>query len=146
MIMERYDRLLLMNRNHLKIIYLLLGSIGFVLFLWTGRIMRFGYPDKENMEMGFRVMLRSRHIFLLLFSLLEIGIGVYIVQAKNRAPLLLQIFATALIIAAHALFVYGFFGEVAIENVPETPAVHCAAYLVLAGISLHLLRAFIKEE
>lgn len=134
------------NRNYLRIVYLTLGILGFIFFLWTGRIMRFGYPDKENIEIGFRVMMRSRHIFLLLFSLLEIGIGVYIVQRADRLGIAIQIAATLCIVLAHVLFGYGFFYELSIDYVPETPIIHWAAYLSAAGIILHLATVVFRKN
>jgi hypothetical protein len=133
------------NRNYLKILYLFLGIGGFIFFAWTGRYLRFSYPDKDDLDMGFRVMLRSRHIFLLHFSLLEIGIGVYIRQSAKRVFLIIQSLATVLLITAHALFVYGFFYETAVETIPATPVIHQAAYLAVAGIVLHLLTVFEKK-
>ncbi|MEZ5429356.1 MAG: hypothetical protein R2747_24115 [Pyrinomonadaceae bacterium] len=134
-----------MNRNYLKIFYLLAGIGGFLFFTWTGRYLLFSYPDKESLDMGFRVMLRSRHIFLLLFSLLEIGIGVYIRPAGGMILQGVQILATLLIISAHASFAYGFFYETAVETIPQTPVIHQAAYLAVAGIFLHLLTVFEKK-
>lgn len=134
-----------MNRNYLKILYLVLGIGGFVFFAWTGRYLRFGYPDKDALDTGFRVMLRSRHIFLLLFSLLEIGIGVYIRPSAKKTVLAIQWLATGLIITAHTLFIYGFFYETAVETIPATPVIHQAAYLAVAGVVLHLLTVFEKK-
>lgn len=96
--------------------------------------------------MGFRVMLRSRHIFLLLISLAEIGIGVYVRQSSKKFFLAAQILATFLIAAAHACFIYGFFYETAIETIPATPIIHYAAYLSAGGFFLHLLTLLEKQK
>jgi len=135
-----------MKLDKLKIFYLSLGIVGFVIFIWTGRILRFGYPVKEDLDMGFRVMLRSRHIFLLLFSLTELGIGTYIQQSANRIRLGIQTLATILIVAAHVLFLNGFFNEVNVESIPETPVIHWATYLAVAGILLHLATTIKKRN
>ncbi len=109
-----------------------------IFFTWTGKYLQQYYPDKQNLEKGFRVMLRSRHIFLLLISLLEIGIGVYIQQSRNRVFLFIQCLATLLLVLAHILFSYAFFYEVDLIHVPQTPAVHYATYLTLASVILHV--------
>ena len=135
-----------MKRNYLKIFYLAVGLSSLVFFAWTGRYLLSAYPQKEELDTGFRVMLRSRHIFLLLISLAEIGIGVYIQTSRKFLFLAVQITATAFIIGAHALFIAGFFYEVAVETIPSTPLIHWATYLALGGSALHLLTVFEKKR
>jgi hypothetical protein len=135
-----------LRRNYLKIVYLAVGLASLVFFAWTGRYLLAAYPQKEELEMGFRVMLRSRHIFLLLMALAEIGIGVYIRTSRKKFFLAFQLAATALIIAAHSLFIAGFFYEVAVETIPSTPLIHWATYLALGGVALHLVTIFEKKR
>ena len=92
--------------------------------------------------MAFRVMLRSRHIFILLVSLIEIGIGVYIQQSTKMLYLSIQWLATILLVVAHALFIFAFFYEVEIIHIPKTPILHYAAYFALASLILHLFTKF----
>jgi hypothetical protein len=131
-----------LKKNYFSILYLFIGLLSLFLFTWTGKYLRTTYPDKQNLEMGFRVMLRSRHIFILLVSLIEVGIGVYIHQSMNKIFLGIQWLATILLIVSHSLFIYAFFYEVAITNIPKTPILHYAAYLVLISLMLHLLTKF----
>ncbi|GAB3703251.1 hypothetical protein GCM10027592_33010 [Spirosoma flavus] len=91
------------------------------------------------MDMGLRIMLRSRHIFILLVSLIEVGIGLYIVQATKPIALFLQWVATATLLAAHGLFIYAFFYEIDPIYVPKTPILHKATYLILASLMMHIL-------
>ena len=96
--------------------------------------------------MGFRVMLRSRHIFLLLFSLIEIGIAAYIRQATDKMRFGIQLLATFLIVCAHGLFLAGFFNEVRVDTIPETPMIHWATYLGVVGVLLHIITTIKREN
>ncbi|MBD2704921.1 hypothetical protein IC229_30090 [Spirosoma sp. BT702] len=127
------------NRNYLQILYLGIGIASLLFFAWTGRYLRTTYPDKQAMDMGLRIMLRSRHIFILLVSLMEVGIGLYIEQAKKPIAIFLQWVATTTLLAAHGLFVYAFFYEVDPIYVPQTPILHKAAYLIVASVIMHIL-------
>lgn len=131
-----------MNRNILRIAYLTIGMASLLFFAWTGHYLRTTYPDKQGMDTGFRIMLRSRHIFILLVSLLEVGIGTYIQPAERVFFRKLQSLATALLLLAHGLFIWAFFYEVSPRFVPDTPIVHGATYLVLASLVLHSLILF----
>ena len=130
------------KKNYFSTIYLFIGLSSVFFFTWTGKYLRTFYPDKQNLEMGFRVMLRSRHIFILLVSLLEIGIGVYIHQCSRKIYLSIQWLATVLLFVAHLLFIYAFFYEVEIVNIPKTPILHYATYIALASLILHILTKF----
>lgn len=134
------------RNNTLKIIYLTAGSAMLIFFLWTGRYLRTTYPDKSQMDMGFRVMLRSRHIFLLLMSFVQLGIGVYIQPAFNRILRFAQYGATLLLLLADYLFVYSFFFEVDVKTIPQTPLLHQATYISLAAVLLHVLVIFDTNE
>jgi magnesium-transporting ATPase (P-type) len=130
------------KENYFSTLYLFIGLLSLFFFTWTGKYLGRNYPDKHNLEMAFRVMLRSRHIFILLVSLIEIAIGVYIQQSSKMLYLSIQWLATMLLVVAHALFIYAFFYEVEIIHIPKTPILHYATYFVLASLILHLLTKF----
>ena len=135
-----------MNRNYLRILYLTVGIASVLFFAWTGDYLRTTYPDKVSMDMGFRVMLRSRHIFILLVSLLEIGMGIYIQPAKRRMYQIVQGLATGLLLVAHGLFIWAFFYEVSTKTIPQTPILHWATYCVLASIIVHGITLFDRQS
>lgn len=134
------------KNNTLKVVYLTIGFALLLFFAWTGRYLRTTYPDKSQMEPAFRVMLRSRHIFLLLMSFVQIGIGVYIQLAYDKILRYAQYAATLLLLTANGLFIYSFFYEVDVTMVPRTPLVHQATYLSLAAIVLHSLVIFDRSK
>jgi cytochrome b subunit of formate dehydrogenase len=58
--------------------HLLFGIIIFIVFLVTGKFMRADFPDKEIIAQEFRLLMRSRHIYILLSSLIHILLGLYL--------------------------------------------------------------------
>ena len=126
-----------MNRTYWRIIYLAVGAASLLFFSWTGQYLHATYPDKRSMEMGFRVMLRSRHLFILLVSLLEIGIGIYIRPTSRLMFRYVQSLSTGLLLIAHGLFIWAFFYEVDTHTIPQTPVVYWATYSLLTSSLLH---------
>lgn len=92
--------------------------------------------------MGVRVMLRSRHIFILLISLLDINIGLYVRPSGRTIIQIGQGLATFFLLMAHGLFIWAFFYEVSTETIPRTPVLHWATYCALAGVAVHGLVLF----
>lgn len=131
-----------LKKNYFATLYLSIGLSSLFFFIWTGKYLRSTYQDKQNLEMGFRIMLRSRHIFIFLMSLIEVGIGVYIFQSSKKLFLSIQWIATGLLFLGHMLFIYAFFYEVEIKYIPKTPILHFATYIVLTSLILHSLTKF----
>jgi hypothetical protein len=71
-----------------------------------------GMPD------GPRMLYRTRHIYILLSGLLNLGIGTYFTYGWTRWRRVLQFLGSALIVAATALFIAGFFWEAKLAGHP----------------------------
>ncbi len=121
-----------MNRLHKY-----LGLIVIVIFLLTGQYMDFYYPDKEVIGEGMRMMLRSRHIYILLIGLINLGIGIYFVWHAERWRRLLQWLGSILILAATGLSIGAFFYEPPLAGLQRTLTLPALESL-LAGTLLHL--------
>lgn len=72
-------------------LHLIFGISTFVIFLITGRFMRTDFPDKAVIPQEFRMLMRSRHIYILLSSLIHILLGLYITPHRNPWRKSLQI-------------------------------------------------------
>jgi hypothetical protein len=99
--------------------------------------MRSDFPDKGEIDQAFRMLMRSRHIYILLSSLVHLALGVYMQLRTHPIQKLLQIAGSSTLTAASVLLVYAF--------VVETYELHgfsnfsrYGLYLSLAGIGLHL--------
>jgi magnesium-transporting ATPase (P-type) len=118
-------------------LHLVFGIVLFVVFLVTGRFMRWDFPDKEIIAPEFRILMRSRHIYILLSSLIHILLGVYL---QIRAPAWrrnLQIFASVLLMGGSVLLVWAFVYETYVLR-QYSEVSRFALYATLAGTVFHL--------
>lgn len=121
--------------------HLLFGIIVFVVFLITGGFMRMDFPDKEIISQEFRLLMRSRHIYILLSSLIHLCLGIYLEIHAQIWRKVLQISGSGLLILGSILFVWAFVHETyALQHFSDIS--RFALYTTLAGTVLHLLGGF----
>jgi len=121
-------------------IHLIFGIVLFAVFLITGQFMRHDFPDKEIIPQDFRLLMRSRHIYILLSSLIHICLGIYM-QFRQDWRKYLQIFASVLLVAGSILFVWAFVYEsYTVKNFSEVS--RFALYATLGGTIFHLFGGF----
>ena len=122
----------------MKRLHLLVGAFVLVAFLLTGQYM--DYLDVRSGAQGetARVMFRSRHIYLLLAGLVNLGVGSYFVTRVGGWRRGLQLAGSALVLVAPALMLAAFFTE------PGAPGLRRhftlpAVSVLTAGTLLHAL-------
>ena len=121
--------------------HLIFGIVVFVTFLVTGKFMRVDFPDKEIIPQHFRMLMRSRHIYILLSSLIHIVLGVYLQIHAGVWRRVSQIFGSLLLVAGSVLFVWAFIYETyEVRHFSEIS--RFALYVSLAGAALHLIGGF----
>jgi drug/metabolite transporter (DMT)-like permease len=113
----------------------------FVVFLTTGKFMRWDFPDKDIIPQDFRLLMRSRHIYILLSSLIHIILGVYLQIQTEIWQKILQIFGSVLLISGSVLFVWAFIYETYTAR-HFSDLSRFALYATLAGVLVHLLGGF----
>jgi len=132
----------------MKLLHLCVGAFVLVAFLLTGQYM--DYLDVRSGALGetARVMFRSRHIYLLLAGLVNLGVGSYFgyrVRGWRRG---LQLAGSVLLLVAPLLMLAAFFTEPGVPGLQRhftLPAVSVLA----AGTLLHAvsgLRAGVRTE
>lgn len=122
----------------MKRFHLIFGLVVVVIFILTGQYMDKFLQHLVGMADGPRMLYRSRHIYILLSGLLNLGIGTYFVSGTTRWRRILQFAGSGLIVVATALFVVGFFAEPKLANL-ETPWSGQGIYLLAYGTLLHLI-------
>jgi hypothetical protein len=126
-------------------IHLIFGLLLFMVFTITGSYMRADFPDKGEIDQAFRMLMRSRHIYILFSSLIHIGLGVYLQIRPQVWRKILQYAGSAMLFLSSILLVRAF--------VVETYELHgfsnisrYGLYASLAGIILHFLGGALPRE
>lgn len=126
-------------------VHLIFGLLLFVAFTITGRYMRADFPDKGEIDQAFRMLMRSRHIYILFSSLIHIGLGVYLQIRPQVWRKILQYAGSAMLFLSSALLVRAF--------VVETYELHgfsnvsrYGLYASLTGIILHFFGGVLPRE
>jgi len=119
-------------------LHLFFGIAVFIVFLITGRFMRADFPDKEIIPPEFRLLMRSRHIYILLASLAHILLGLYL--RINPEPLRksLQMLGSFLLILGSILLISAFWQETYVTH-GFSQLSRYGLYSTLAGTIFHLL-------
>lgn len=129
-----------MNKVHLAF-----GALLILAFLLTGQFMDRFYNHLEGMPDGPRMLYRTRHIFILLSGLLNLGIGTYLRVRRDLRRSICQWCGSASIMAASTLFVVAFFYEPTLSDL-KTPLSHWGAYVIVAGVMLHIISGVGEER
>jgi hypothetical protein len=91
-----------------------------------------GVPD------GIRLLYRTRHIFILLSGLTNLGIAAYFTYRDQLWGRALQLVGSGLTILSSFLFIVAFFYEPGRGDL-RTPLSHWGTYSIAAGVVLHVL-------
>lgn len=123
--------------SEMKPAHLIFGFLVVIVFLLTGQYMDVYHNHLDGMPDGTRMLYRTRHIFILLAGLLNLGIGIYFTCRGALWGRILQTLGSALIAVASLLFIAAFFYEPTLNNL-YTPLSHWGTYTILAGTLFHL--------
>ena len=126
-------------------IHLIVGALLFIAFLVTGRLMRQDFPDKEIIDQEFRMLMRSRHIYILFASLINLCLGLYFAWGKQKLTRAFQIAGSAVLTASGALLVWAFFAETYFTH-HFSDMSRRGIYLALSGIGVHAIAALADRE
>jgi hypothetical protein len=121
-----------------KRLHQITGLLVVIIFLLTGQYMDLYYRHMEGVDDGMRMMFRSRHIYLLLAGLLNIGIGSYFSYRAEQWRKALQLAGSVLVLVAPFVLLLAFFREPTLANL-QRPFTLPAIVALLTGTLLHLL-------
>jgi magnesium-transporting ATPase (P-type) len=122
----------------MKRAHLFFGIVIFIIFLVTGRFMRWDFPDKEMIPPEFRMLMRSRHIYIFFSALLHFLLGFYLQIHSQTRRKILQIAGSFFLFAASVLLVWAFVHETYSAR-DFSDVSRYGLYLTLSGVILHLL-------
>jgi hypothetical protein len=118
-------------------LHLVVGLAGVAVFLATGQYMDRAHDHFRDMDDTRRLLFRSTHIYLLLASLLNLSLGLYLSDAGPGWRRWAQRAGSALVLLAPPLLVAGFATEPWLSGL-DRPYSRPALYGALAGMVLHL--------
>ena len=119
-------------------VHLAFGILVVIAFLLTGQYMDKYYNHMVGVPDGMRLLYRTRHIFILMAGLLNLGIAAYFTRRLQLWRRALQYLGSGLIFTASILFIVAFFYEPGLSGL-YTPLSHWGTYSISAGAVLHLL-------
>jgi hypothetical protein len=122
----------------MKKTHLIFGVCIVLAFLLTGQYMDKYFNHLEGMPDGPRLLYRTRHIFILLAGLLNLGIGAYFTYRSETWRRILQLIGSLLVVAAPFLFLIAFFYAPNLTNL-HTPLSHWGTYTIATGVLLHVI-------
>ena len=124
----------------MKWVHLVFGVLLFVVFTTTGSYMRADFPDKDAIPQELRLLMRSRHIYILFSSLIHLVLGAYLRTGTQVPARILQYAGSAFLITASGLLVWAFITETyALQHFSDIS--RYGIYMSLAGVGLHALSA-----
>lgn len=122
----------------MKWVHLVFGIVLFFVFTTTGSYMRADFPDKEAISPELRVLMRSRHIYILFSALIHMALGVYLQLRPETGRKVLQYAGSAFLFLASGLLVWAFVLETySLQHYSDFS--RYGIYTSLAGVGLHLL-------
>lgn len=122
-------------------VHLIFGIVVFITFLVTGKLMRIDFPDKEIILQDFRLLMRSRHIYILFAALIHILLGVYLQKTSPKFQKYLQIAGSIFFFVGTILLIYAFFYETYTTHLFSEVS-RFGLYFTLAGTVFHLFGGF----
>ena len=126
-------------------IHFFIGIAIVLIFLLTGQYMHYTYNHLQDMELMQRALFRAGHIYILLFGLINMTLGINF-QSSNRVLIRkTQLFGSVIIFIASFLVIYGFFKDLPTKQI-ERPITRISLYLILLGVSMHGLLYIIKKK
>ena len=100
--------------------------------------MRADFPDKDVIPQDLRLLMRSRHIYILFSSLIHLALGVYLTMRPGAIRRMVQYAGSLLLTAASPLLLWAFIAETYhLGHMSDIS--RYGIYASLAGLGLHLV-------
>jgi magnesium-transporting ATPase (P-type) len=129
----------------MKRIHLFFGVSLFVVFVLTGQYMDKFLNHLQGMADGPRMLYRSRHIYILLAALINIGLGTYLSYQTESWRRVLQIVGSFFVVLASAVVIVAFFYEPRLGTL-QTPITGRVMYALAGGTLLHMFSSLGQRE
>lgn len=126
-------------------LHLAIGFVMFIVFVTTGKFMRVDFPDKDAIPQELRLLMRSRHIYILFSALIHLVLGAYLRIRPQRLQKGLQYSGSLMLIASSVFLVWAFVTETySLQHFSDIS--RNGIYTSLAGVGLHLLGGVSRQK
>jgi hypothetical protein len=122
----------------MKKLHLLVGVLTLIMFVLTGQYLSRAYPNMAGVDDGLRMLLRSRHLYIMLAGAVNAALGLYLTRQARGWRLAVQRLGSLLLLVAPVLLIVAFFTEAPRGNM-NAPLAPFGLYAVFGGIVLHLI-------
>ncbi len=122
----------------IAIVHLVVGAAAFIAFVVTGKFMRIDFPDKGSIPPELRMLMRSRHIYILFSGLIHLVLGIYLQIGPQTWRRSLQYLGSLLLVISSGLLLWAFIVETyQLQHFSDIS--RWGIYLSLAGVGAHLI-------
>ncbi|MBK9317349.1 MAG: hypothetical protein IPM55_24340 [Acidobacteria bacterium] len=128
----------------MKRIHFIFGLLVFIVFLLTGQYMDKVHNHLDGIEDGVRLLYRTRHIFILMASLIHIVLGLYYEILIGRWQRRVQTTGSLLLVAGTILLIIAFIDEPGKRDM-EAPYTYWGMHVILLGTIFHVM-SVLKEK
>lgn len=122
----------------MKLAHLIFGIALFVVFTITGQYMRADFPDKEAIPQELRLLMRSRHIYILFSAFVHIALGVYLQLRQPKWQRVVQYAGSVGLFVSSVLLTWAFIAETYSYG-KFSEISRFGIYTSLGGVALHLI-------
>ena len=129
----------------MKWVHLIFGILLFFVFTTTGSYMRADFPDKDAIPQELRLLMRSRHIYILFSALIHLALGAYMRLRPETGRKILQIAGSAFLFLSSGFLVWAFVVETySLQHFSDLS--RYGIYTSVAGAGLHLLGGVTRQR
>jgi hypothetical protein len=118
-------------------LHLIVGLVGIALFISSGLYMRAGFPELYATNEALRYIYRANHVYILLASLVNVALGVYLVTSRRGWTAWVGRVGSVLAILSPPILCYAFLAE-APRAMPERVSTLVGIFALALGVVAHL--------
>ncbi len=129
----------------MKRLHLVVGVLTLIVFILTGQYLSRVYPGMSGIDDGLRMMLRSRHLYIMLAGAVNAVLGLYLIRQAPGWRTIVQHSGSVLLLVAPVLLTVAFFIEAPRGHL-DAPLAPFGLYAIFGGTVLHLISGARKDN